>query len=293
MTENQKKIIKKMQWIAYPVALLLFIDFIIKFLNPSSSEANQNSNQLFELLDKTFMITVFVIVSVAVIALMQQFFTKEIIKSKKTQEAATARLLMKIEIPNQLAGNLVFFVVALGFSVLVNMMLFAPQTIFEQEQMNGFGIGEKIAFGFFYVIAHFLVIVFGLRLLKGMPPVFIATEKGFCYEPAGISTGWVLWNDITEVRESTVLQGSTTYSGPRLLPVLGIKLINPEAYNAAAYAPLLQRVVKMGQQFNNYQTEGVGDILLNPTDFGKNYETVLALFKEKSKSSFSYHSESN
>jgi hypothetical protein len=290
MTENQKKIIKKLQWIFYPVMLLLIIDFFIKFFNHAPLETNQKSNQVLEWIDKGIVIVVFVIVSVGVIALMQQFFTKEIVKHKNTQDEANAKLLMKIEAPYQLPGHLILLIVALGFSVMLNIMMFSPQLIFEQEQLDGFKVSDKIAFGFFYMIAHFLVIVFGLRLFKGMPPVFIATEKGFCYEPVGSSTGWILWNDIAEVRESTVLQGSTIYNGQGLMPVLGIKLINPEEYNAAAYAPLLQRVVKMGQQLNNYQTEGVGDILLRPSDFGKKYETVLALFKEKSKSSFSYYS---
>ncbi len=86
-----------------------------------------------------------------------------------------------------------------------------------------------------------------------MPPIFIATEKGFCYEPTGISTGWILWEDIAEVAESTI------------------------------YAPLLKYVVEFGQKFHNYQTEGVGDILLRPSDFGDQYEKVLALFKSKTK----------
>jgi hypothetical protein len=82
-----------------------------------------------------------------------------------------------------------------------------------------------------------------------MPPLFIATEKGFYYEPAGIGSGWILWEDIAEV--------------------------------SASYAPLLQQVVKFGQKFNNYQTEGAGDILLRPSDFGDQYEKVFALFKTR------------
>jgi hypothetical protein len=290
MTENQKKIIKTLRWVVYPVALLLAVDFFIKFFNQSPLEVTKKNNQLFEQIDKVIMIVVFVIVCIGVIALLQQFFTKELIKTKSTRDAANAKLLLKIETPNQLAGSLILFMVALGFSVLLNIMLFSPESIFEQEQMDRFEIFEKIIFGFFYIIAHFLLLVFGLRLFKGMPPVFIATEKGFCYEPSGISTGWILWEDIQEVRESTVLYGSGVNNGPTLMPVLGIKLINPEEYNAAAYAPLLQQVVKLGQKLNNYQTEGVGDVLLSPSDFGSQYENVLALFKHKSKTTFNYHS---
>jgi hypothetical protein len=170
----------------------------------------------------------------------------------------------------------------MGFSALVNTMLFVPEILFEKDQIARFTIFEKIIFGFFYLITHFLVIVFGQRLFKGMPPIFIATEKGFSYEPAGISTGWVLWEDVAEVKESEVFFGSGVNNGPKLVPVIGIKLINPEQYSVS-YAPLLQQVIKIGQKFHNYQTEGVGDILIKPSDLGDQYENVLALFKSKTK----------
>lgn len=290
MTENQKKIIRKLQWIFYPVALLLMIDFILKFIGQSPVEGTEKSNALFEMIDSVIMIVVFVVVSVGVLALMQHFFTKGLTGPRDTKDAANAKLLMKIEVNNQLARNLIVFMGALGFSVMLNLILFKPLFILEQKQIDRFELFEKIIFGFFYIIAHFLLLVFGLRLFKGMPPVFIATEKGFCYEPAGVSSGWILWEDIVEVRESSVLYGSGVNNGPTLMPVLGIKLMNPEEYNAAAFAPLLQWVVSLGQQLNNYQTEGVGDILLRPSDFGNEYEKVIALFKQKSKAAFNYHS---
>lgn len=289
MTGNQKKIIRKLQWIFYPVVILLIIDFVVKFIRQEPLAATTKSNALFAWIDKGIMIVVFVLMAFVVLALMQQFFTKAPAQTKNTQDAAAAKLLLKIEMPNQLAGSIILFVVALGFCGFVNLILFLPETVFEQRQIDQFETFEKFIFGFFYVLVHFLAIVFGKRLFTGMPPVFMATEKGFCYEPAGISTGWILWQDIEEVRESSVLSGSGINKGPSLVPVLGIKLINPEEYNAAAYAPLLQRIVKAGQQLNNYQTEGVGDILLNPVDFGNDYEKVRALFKEKAKTTFNYH----
>lgn len=53
---------------------------------------------------------------------------------------------------------------------------------------------------------------------------FTILEKGFYYEPAGIGSGWILWEDIAE---------------------------------------------------------GVGDILLRPSDFGDQYNELLALFKKR------------
>ncbi|MBA4258936.1 MAG: hypothetical protein C0446_07215 [Chitinophaga sp.] len=222
MTNNQQNIIRKIQWIIYPIIAIVVIE------------------------------------SFGVLALMQQYFTKELFKSKNAldemdaidkSKAANAKLLMKVEAPKQVGVSLLLLVVAIGFSVLLNIILFSPQSIFDLTQLTQFTILEKIFFGLFYLIAHFLVIVFGQRLFKGMPPLFIATEKGFYYEPAGIGSGWILWEDIAEV--------------------------------SASYAPLLQQVVKFGQKFHNYQTEGTGDILLRPSDFGDDYEKVLTLFKTR------------
>ncbi|MBT9483796.1 hypothetical protein [Sediminibacterium sp.] len=294
MTNNQQNIIRKLQWIIYPVVVLMIIDFIIKFSNHDPLEVTEKSNPIFQWIDQGIVLVVFAIVSIGVLALMQQYFTKDLFKTKETlgaidvSAAANAKLLLKIDAPNHLGGHLILFLTIMGFSVLVNTMLFAPEIIFEKDQITRFTIFEKIIFGFFYLITHFLVIVFGQRLFKGMPPIFIATEKGFSYEPAGISTGWVLWEDITEVRESEVLFGSGVNNGPKLVPVIGIKLINPEQYRAS-YAPLLQYVVNIGQKFHNYQTEGVGDILIRPADLGDDYEKVVGIFKSKCKFTIDYH----
>lgn len=147
----------------------------------------QNIIKKLQLIDQGIVLVVFAIVSIGVMALMQQYFTKELFKPKETlgavdvSAAANAKLLLKIDAPNHLGGHLILFLTIMGFSVLVNTMLFAPEILFEKDQIARFTIFEKIIFGFFYLITHFLVIVFGQRLFKGMPPLFIATEKGFYY----------------------------------------------------------------------------------------------------------------
>lgn len=294
MTNNQQHIIKKLQWVIYPVVVLMIIDFFIKFSNPDPLEVNEKSNPIFQWIDQGIVLVVFALVSIGVLALMQQYFTKELFKPKETlgsvdaSAAANAKLLLKIDAPNHLGGHLILFLTIMGFSALVNTMLFAPKILFNTDQINRFTIFEKIIFGFFYLITNYLVIVFGQRLFKGMPPVFVATEKGFYYEPAGISTGWILWEDVAEVKESEVLFGLGVNNGPKLVPVIGIKLINPEKYRAS-YAPLLQYVVNIGPNFHNYQTEGVGDVLIKPSDLGEDYEKVLGIFKSKCKFTIDYH----
>lgn len=280
MTETQNKLIKKLRWIIYPLAGLMILDFILRFFSNSPLDTNKQSFQLLEWLDQAIWIIVFVVVGVGVLALILQFFSAPFRKDANAYEAAKAKRLIVINQPNQLAGSIILWVIALGFTIFANLLLFAPDMILDEEVRSEIEFSEKIIFGFFYIIAHFLTIVFGLRLFKGMPPVFIATEKGFCYEPAGISSGWILWKDVVEVRESTVLYGSSVTNGPRTMPVLGIKLIDPETYNAKAFVPLLRKLVNLGQKFNNYQTEGVGDILIRPEDLGTNYDQVKAIFEQ-------------
>ena len=280
MTETQKRIIKKLRWIIYPLAGLMILDFILRFFSNSPLDTNKQSFQLLEWLDQAIWIIVFVVVGVGVLALILQFFSALFRKDADAYEAAKAKRLIIINQPNQLAGSIILWVIALGFTIFGNLLLFAPDMILDEEVRSEIEFSEKIIFGFFYIIAHFLAIVFGLRLFKGMPPVFIATEKGFCYEPAGISSGWILWKDVVEVRESTVLYGSSVTNGPRTMPVLGIKLIDPETYNAKAFVPLLRKLVNVGQKSNNYQTEGVGDILIRPEDLGTNYDQVKAIFEQ-------------
>ena len=121
--------------------------------------------------------------------------------------------------------------------------------------------------------------VFGYSLFKGVPPVFIATEAGICYQPAGISTGWILWREVADVKETTILAGAPSGRRPTLQPVLGIRFHYPDIMNRDMYAPLLQRVVQSAQELYGAQTDGAGDLLLLPSDFGDAYEDVKSLFR--------------
>ncbi|MDX5320680.1 MAG: hypothetical protein LPK45_06230 [Bacteroidota bacterium] len=270
-TENQKKIIRVLKWIIYPFAAFLIYHEIKSVQNLDPLNSSEESTSLFEWVDRVLFYLVFLVVGVGVLALIQHYFFGPKSTQKSTAFAEKAPLLLRVDMKNQPAVHAALFVVALGFCALLNGLLFSPEMIVDEGTLREISLTEKIVFGFFYVVAHFLLMVFGRRLFEGMPPLFIATEKGFCYEPAGISTGWILWEDVVEVRESAVLYGSGVNNGPTLHPVLGIKLANPEEYNAAAFAPLLQKLVSLGQKLNNYQTEGVGDVLIIPEDFGKEY----------------------
>ncbi len=275
MNEHQQRLIKKLQWILIPAFILIAgISFWPYLTSGSRAEADAAFRKFF-LFTELLMIIPLLFCAFAAYALIREFFSKR--KNTDTNQAL-AEALIKIKAPYNKPGIAITLLVALGFAVLANLILISPETIFGPEQLNAFTITEKLFFGFFYVLCHFLLLAFGRQLFT-TTYVFIATDKGFQYTAAGISSGWVLWEDIEDIRESTVLSGNNI-GGPATVPVLGIKLRSPEKY-AANYNPALQKLISLAGKLNNFQTEGVGDLLLNPAHFGQRYEEVKALIKLK------------
>lgn len=275
MNETQRRLLKKLQWFTIPSFLLIVgFSFWPYLTSGNKEEAAETSRQFFRL-SELLMIVPFIFFAIVVYALMREFF-----RQRKTIDPkdALSDALIKIEAPHNKLGVAITLLVVLGFTVLVNLLLFSPETILASEQLNNISIAEKLIFGFFYVVCHFLLIAFGRQLFT-TSYLFIATTKGFQYIPSGISSGLVLWEDIEEVRESSVLSGNNI-GGPTAVPVLGIKLRSPEKY-ASQYNPALQELILLGGKLNNFQTEGVGDLLLNPAHFGQRYEEVKALIELK------------
>jgi hypothetical protein len=278
MNENQRSLIRKIQRYTIPVMILVIVYALWPHITPGNKEeAAAASRQFFKWAELLVLIP-FLVCAVAVFALMREFFSKR--KKEEWNDAADANLLLQIEAPHQLAGKIIAFLLVLFFAAFMNLLLFAPNRILEQSRVEEITWFEKGIFFFFYILVHFLVIAFGRQLLS-RHPLFIATTRGFQYTPAGISTGWVLWEDIEEIRESSVLYGNQI-GGPTTIPALGIKFRYPEKY-AAMYNPTLQKLAGLASKLHNYQTEGVGDLLLNPADFGKRYEEVKTLMEAQIK----------
>lgn len=281
MNERQKRILRKFQWITYPVAALLLLDFIYRFAD-TGYRTDKRIYTVFEIFDTVLWIAVSLLIIFVLTGLALQFFTQKSLQQQQEHVAAKAALLIKIEKRNARVTHLILLVVALGFSVFANLLLFKPTILLNADELKNITTLQLLAFGLFYSIIHFLIITTVFRLAKDTPPVFTATEKGFWYEPAGISTGWILWEDVDEVRESSVLSDRNRVAGQAT--VLGIKLKYPDAYNASQFTPVFKKFMQYAQQFNNMQTEGVGDILINPSDFGDDYSAVKELIIKKVKS---------
>jgi hypothetical protein len=276
MEQKQADLFKKFKWILIPLVLFMTLKHAFVVFDPKQKWW---ISKVFEFIDSSIWFIVLGIVAFGVLALMQNFFSRN---KNITDEHEHDNILIELKMPYQWLGNLIFLILTVFMAGFMNFMLFNPEKLFEQEQIESFELFEKALFVLFYVICHFLLIVLLKRMFSESPPVFIASDKGFRYEPAGISSGWILWEDILEAKESYLLSGNTQSSSPREKLVLGIKLKNPEEYRKSSYSSLLNKLAQVSQALNNYQTDGVADIVIDPYTLGKKYEEIKSIILTKS-----------
>lgn len=288
MNDNQKMLLRKLRRITYPIILLTLLDIGIRFTNDSPEESDSPLSGFLFWVNTLITVAVLLLVIFLLFSLIQHYFLKGPAKPEVSHPAAQAELLLKIVPNNQKLGNFLLLLVAFGFAVVFNVLLIEPRRLIDSDQLERVTLFEKVLFGVFYLIAHFLLIVFGMRLLKEVPPVFIATELGFCYQPSGIGTGWILWSEIALAKESSIIRASNSM-GPIEEIVWGIRLRDPERFQQQQFAPILQRYVQIGQPISQFQTEGAGDILMAPSDFGKSYDAVKALFLKYTNATGDWH----
>lgn len=120
------------------------------------------------------------------------------------------------------------------------------------------------------IVGSFLVLNFGWRFIKA-PVVFRMDDEGIIYNPAGVSTGLIRWDEIENVEESTI----TVYdNGTAYVNVLAISLKDAEAFRKR-YNILFQKALQLGEK--RYHAS----VLIEPAVLGKKYETVKTEIKRK------------
>jgi hypothetical protein len=165
---------------------------------------------------------------------------------------------------------------------LVTLAFLPEDTLADFDLQNPFT--DDLAFEFkamialFAGIAAFLIVAFTVRAVVN-PPWFVLSRHGFLYRPGDVSAGLVRWSEISGIKPSEVLSGDGGY-GPSIKPVLVVTLKHPERYNAN-YTPLLRLMLRVLTPALRAQTGG-GDIFIDPSDFGADYDKVVALMREYS-----------
>jgi hypothetical protein len=271
MNSRQKKIVRILQLIFYPIAAFMLIGFAWNFYGIITGQAEVEFLTEIDRAPETDWVAVAVVglFCCVFLALLIEFLAREILRRHPRNALGTP--LVEI---GRISSPLRFLLViaVLPFVVGLNIILFRPETL--EIDPTRVSLPELMAFWLFYGIAHFLFVGFLLRAIRNRP-FFVLTDKGFLYEPGDISPGLIRWDDVAEIKEAELLTGRGRY-GPTTGTVLAVALKNPEVY-ASRYTTLLRMLNAALTPVIRYQTGGPGDVVLASEDFGARYGEVKDL----------------
>ena len=159
----------------------------------------------------------------------------------------------------------------IGLVALFTDLVFLPDIgllpIETEEEIDLMG---KLIFGFFTLVGFFLIGVFSYRLIKN-PWTFRMTDEGFEYNPAGVSTGFIRWEDVAEIKYVPV---TTDRGGPTKIMTVGIILKDPHSYIARYPAAL-------GVLFEYRKYESETPLVFLANAFGRDQDRVVAMMQEQ------------
>lgn len=276
---SQNKILKYLNYSFYVFAAI----GIIFFLSISGLIPTTIIDSIFQVLNALGSVIVVIIIgffSFMILGFLIHFIQMQTVYGISNLEV-DGKIILDIRDKSK-TSSLVVFLVSAGFATLVNLILFKTDIIFDAVQIATFDFKDKLIFGFFYFLSHFLFIYFGFKMFKD-EPYFAISEKGFLYNPAGISYGMVLWDDVSSVKESTIMY--STFAGahqvvPRAVICVGLK--NPEKY-LKRYNFVLRTLIRLINKFNRYQTENPSDLIIAKNVIAHDYEAIIALMNKYAK----------
>lgn len=122
------------------------------------------------------------------------------------------------------------------------------------------------------VAGGFLLVHF-IRQYWTHPLILHLNDKGFEFNGAGVSMGFIAWEAVEKVEEVEVLATNASIIGARER-ALGIWLKDPETYYQA-WNLVMRKLMKANQEMYG------ATLLLPISSFGKEYQRVKQVFQEK------------
>jgi hypothetical protein len=270
MNEKQQKLVRTIKFILYPIPIILFL---YQFFTPVSGNPASTIPGIDKLQHYAELLLIwlfFIVFSIVALAIIVQFIQQQL-NSNKHREGISD-IIFEIRKPYFFKVFLPLIFVMVLVVGMNYMLLHVEQFNFMFNLLTTRATAFTLFFYLFYVIAHFLFIGFTINAIRNQP-FFVLTTHGFLYEPGGISPGLIYWTNINEMKEATVLRRNSRRGNSYLEPVLVISL-KDSSKNTTSYNVVLRILVKWGTKLIQYQNEGVGDIVLNPFDFGNRYTEV-------------------
>jgi hypothetical protein len=255
------------------VAAVLFVLFVAGFFLASELPWLARAGALAERVLILGMIGFF---GFMLLAFALQFFS-DLIRSEDDNVGQPIVVLRRSR-----TGTIVWLVLTVWLVGGLASLAFVPADVLADIDLQNPFAGDlslefKAAIALFAGTGLFLIVAFATRAIRNRP-WFLLGSLGFVYRPGDVSPGVVRWSDIREIRTGEVL--SAQGRGPSVLkPALIVTLKHPERHTQR-YTLLLGLLVRALTRLLSAQTEG-GDLYLDPSDFGADYEKVLALMRER------------
>jgi hypothetical protein len=172
--------------------------------------------------------------------------------------------------PIEIKFNRYSYLIGIPF-ILALMFLFYWFTIANPDENFTGSVRLFLIVTLFVEAVGIFLIIYFLKQFFNPPVVFRMNNEGIVYNPAGVSTGIIKWEEIDNVEEAviTVYRNGTAYEN-----VLAISLKDPEAFRQR-YNVLFQKALQLGEK--RYHAS----VLIEPGVLGKKYSAVKEEIKQR------------
>lgn len=166
-------------------------------------------------------------------------------------------------IKNNRAGH---FIVILAVLLLMSIVVWA--FFFKEDPVPFEGTG-LIIISIIGIIGA-VVLFMAIRMIIVNPDVIVINEKGFEYNPGGVSSGFMQWTNVAEIKYVDVRTTQGQLNGPVWERALTIKLKDASLYRDQ-FNPLMKGLMSLNKTMYD------GDIFFRLSSFGKQGEEVFSL----------------
>jgi hypothetical protein len=274
MNDNQRKIIRAMRLVSFPIALLMLGAFAWEAFSGRDSNLTARTFDFLGVIGSPLLIGAALFFWVIFAALLIEFLKREL--PGGADRAPLGNVMLSIRRP-MLVVRVLQPLAALSVMIGMNLIVFAPAAL--DIQLGGAGPAMHLLFWLFYGISLFMAVVLVLRAIRNRP-YFVLSDRGFLYAPGDLSPGIVLWQDIVGLKEADLIYGRNSYAGSRLRRTLIVTLKDPEKYTSR-FNPLLRQIYIQLIKAIRFQVAGSGDLVIAADDFGRRYDEVRALMSRQ------------
>lgn len=159
--------------------------------------------------------------------------------------------------------HLIFMLIAIGLAYTPYWAFFLKEDADVPDTM-----AYLITGGMWAITAG--ILFFGLKIVIKRPDVILVNDKGFEYNPGGVSSGFVYWADVLEVKRVAVRATAGDAPGPVWETTLAVKMKDATAYRGH-FNPFLRGLMHLNEKMYD------ADIFIRISSLGKQAEAVERL----------------